>query len=93
MLWCFSDNIANKVTLINLYKTYVRPVIEYGNVIWGPQYILDQQEVEKVQRRATKLISDLQDRTYDDQLAVLDLPSLKGGGTGGLGGYSPPTFH
>ena len=26
--------------------------------------ILDQQEVEKVQRKATKLISDLQDRTY-----------------------------
>ena len=67
----------DKVTLINLYKTYVRPVIEYGNVIWGPQYILDQREVEKVQRRATKLISDLQDCTYDDRLAVLDLPSLK----------------
>ena len=49
----------DKNTLINLYKTYVRPVIEYGNIIWGPQYILDQQEVEKVQRRATKLISDL----------------------------------
>ena len=30
-----------------------------------------------MQRRATKLISDLQDRTYDDRLAVLDLPSLK----------------
>ena len=38
---------------VTLYKTYVRPVIEYGNIIWGPQYILDQQEVE---RRATKLI-------------------------------------
>ena len=27
----------DKVTLINLYKTFVRPVIEYGNVIWGPR--------------------------------------------------------
>ena len=67
----------DKTTFINLYKTYVRPVIEYGNAIWGPQYILDQQEVEKVQRRATKLINDLQDRTYDDRLAVLSLPSLQ----------------
>jgi len=50
----------DKTTLIDLYKSYVRPVIEYGNVIWGPQYILDQKEVEKVQRRATKLINDLQ---------------------------------
>ena len=66
----------DKTTLINLYKTYVRPVIEYGNAIWGPQYILDQWEAEKVQRRATKLISDLQDRTYDDRLAVLNLRSL-----------------
>ena len=52
-------------------------VIEYGNIIWGPQYIQDQQEIEKVQRRATKLIRDLQNHTYDDRLAYLTLPSLK----------------
>jgi len=56
----------DKTTLINLYKTYVRSVIEYGNVTCGPQYILDQWEVEKVRRRATKLINDLQDQAYDD---------------------------
>jgi len=43
----------------------------------GTQYILDQLKVEKVQRRATKLISDLQNCTYDDQLAELNLSSLK----------------
>jgi len=74
---CKTFQHFDKTTPTNLYKTYVRPVIEYGNVIWGPQYIFYQQEVEKVQRRATKLINDLQDRTYDGQLTVLNLPSLQ----------------
>ena len=36
--------------------TLVRPLLEYGNLIWGPFYILDQRLVENVQRRATRLI-------------------------------------
>ena len=34
----------------------VRPILEYGNVIWGPHYVLDQRKLEGVQRRATKLV-------------------------------------
>ena len=67
----------DKVTLINPNKTFVQPVLEYGNIIWRPQYIQEQQEIEKVQRRVTKLIFDLQNHTYDDRLAYLNLPSLK----------------
>ena len=33
-------------TFVNLYKSFVR--IIYGNVVWGPHYILDQRSVEKV---------------------------------------------
>ena len=58
-------------------KTTLLICAEYRNVTWGPQYILDQREVKKVQRRATKLINDLQDWKYDDRLAVLNLPSLQ----------------
>lgn len=64
-------------TFINLYKSFVRPILEYGNVIWGPHYILDQDQIEKVQRRATKLIHDLQNYTYNERLTALNLPSLK----------------
>ena len=67
----------DKVTLINPNKTFVQPVLEYGNIIWRPRCIQDQQKIEKVQRRATKLICDLLNHTYDDQLAYLNLPSLK----------------
>jgi len=32
-----------------LLPTMVRPVIEYGNSAWGPYYISDQQNIEKIQ--------------------------------------------
>ena len=44
----------NKNMFINLYKIYIQPVLEYGNIIWGPQYILDQQQVEKVHAEKSK---------------------------------------
>ncbi|XP_019641718.1 PREDICTED: uncharacterized protein LOC109483174 [Branchiostoma belcheri] len=54
----------------------VRPHLEYGNVIWGPHYSLDQQKVEAVQRRATKLVSGLRELPYSERLKRLRLPSL-----------------
>ena len=34
-------------------------------------------EIEKIQRRATKLIPELKDKPYEDRLRLLKLPSLK----------------
>ena len=31
-----SFNLADKTMFFNLYKSLVRPIIEYSNVIWGP---------------------------------------------------------
>jgi ribonuclease P/MRP protein subunit RPP40 len=59
-----------------LYKSMVRPHLEYGNVIWGPHYKGDQQIVEKVQKRATKLIPNLRHLPYKERLKMLKLPSL-----------------
>ena len=36
--------------VLKLYKSLVRPIVEYANVIWGPHYILDQQKVEHTKR-------------------------------------------
>ena len=33
-------------TLPLLYKTLVRPILEYANVKWGPYYIIDQKLLE-----------------------------------------------
>jgi len=45
-------------------------------VIWHPRYRGDKLEVEKVQRRATKLIPSISHPPHKDQLKVLKLPSL-----------------
>ena len=62
--------------LLQLHKSFVRPILEYGNTVWGPMFVLDQQSVEKIQRRATKLVREIKD-SYVDRLRILNLPSLK----------------
>ena len=52
-------------------------IIKYGTTIWGPYYVLDQQLIERIQRRAMKLIHGLHDQPYVDRLAMLHLPSLQ----------------
>ena len=61
--------------LLRLYKSLVRPILEYTNIIWGPHYVLDQHKLESVQWHATKLVPTLKDK-YIDQLLTLNLPSL-----------------
>ena len=72
---CF--RYLDSTMMLSLYKTIVCPIVEYGNVIWGPHFALDQQSIEKIQRRATKLISTLHHVPYTDRLALLKLPSLQ----------------
>ena len=67
----------NEKTIPLLYMTLVRPHLEYANVVWGPHYKGDQQLVEKVQRRATKMIPRLRNLSYDLRLRHLNLPSLQ----------------
>ena len=66
----------DETTLPKLFTTMVRPHLEYGNVIWCPRFQRDRIEVEKIQRRATKLIPNLRSLPYKDRLVALGLPSL-----------------
>lgn len=66
----------DKHMLVTLFKSLVRPHLEYGNVAWSPFYKKDVLTLEKVQRRATKLLPFLADRSYEDRLQSLKLPSL-----------------
>ncbi len=63
-------------TLRTLYTALVRPKLEYGNVVWSPRLQSHIDELERVQRRATKLVSTLKDKSYEDRLRALKLPSL-----------------
>ena len=60
-----------------LYKSLVRPHLEYANLIWGPFYKGDIKLVEKIQRRSTKMIDELKSLPYVDRLRSLNLPSLQ----------------
>ena len=71
-----SFEYINADTMLCLYKSLIRPIIEYGNVIWGPHYVIDQQAIEKIQHRATKLIPELRHDSYQERLSKLSLPSL-----------------
>ena len=62
---------------MQLYKGMVRPHLEYGNQIWHPYLKRQSIAIERVQRRATKLVNNLSDLSYRDRLTRLNLPSLK----------------
>ena len=49
-----SFKYMDKEIVVQLFTSRVRPILEYGNVIWNPRLIRDIDAVERVQRRATK---------------------------------------
>jgi len=55
----------------------VRPHVEFANSIWCPYKIGDSKEIEKIQKRATKLVIKLKNKSYIDRLIYSNLPTLK----------------
>ena len=68
----------DKDSFLKLYKAFVRPHVEYANVVWSPYLKRQSQTVEKVQRRATKLLKECKNLSYSERLQYLNLHSLKG---------------
>ena len=62
---------------LNLYKSIVRPHLEYATPVWSPFYKKDKIIIENVQRRATKLVSSCKDLSYPERLRTLGLPTLE----------------
>ena len=69
--------VLDQTTLPLLYKSLVRPHLEYGNLVWGPFLREEILNVEKVQKRATKTVHAIRDLPYEERLQHLDLPSLQ----------------
>jgi len=70
----FTDR--SKETIMALYKSLVRPHLEYCVPVWSPHLIKDIKLVEGVQRRATKLVQGIGAWKYDERLRYLGLSRL-----------------
>jgi len=63
--------------MLRLYKSMVRPHVEYCTVAWSPHYIKDKQLIEKIQRRFVKMIPGFRDKSYEEGLRILRLNTLE----------------
>jgi hypothetical protein len=62
---------------IRLYKQYVRPHLEFSTQAWSPWSVADRETLEKVQKRAVKMVSGLKGESYEDRLKELELTTLE----------------
>ena len=64
----------------NLFKSHIRPLLEYNSVIWSPHLISDIKRIESVQRRFTRLVcqkTNTKFNCYEDRLEIMKLDSLE----------------
>ena len=60
--------MENMGVMVRLYKALVRPRIEYCVQAWNPNVEKDKILLERVPRRATKLIVGLGNMSYEERL-------------------------
>jgi hypothetical protein len=63
----------DKNMFTTLYKSIVRPHLEYGSNIWSVMYKKEAIQIENVQR----LVKNIQHLSYSDRSRYLGLPSLQ----------------
>jgi len=67
----------SKEVFLNLYKSLVRPHVEYCTPVWSPCYQKDKTLIERVQHRFTRMIPGFSKLPYCERLKRLGLWSLE----------------
>jgi len=67
----------DKNDFLVIYRTYIRPHLEYCIQAWSPHLMKDIQCLERVQKSATNLIPALKKYSYTDRLKKLGLTTLQ----------------
>ncbi|KAF2346656.1 Reverse transcriptase domain [Trinorchestia longiramus] len=67
----------SKNIILPLYKASVRPHLEYAVQFWSPTLRKNINKMEKIQRKATKMIPELRNLSYERRLQRLEIIFLE----------------